>query len=208
MNTNTLFSSLKETISGLEELTITEERKQRLQVLIDYISDKKGKQESINLIFICTHNSRRSHLAQIWAQVFALYFNTTNLTSYSGGTETTQLYPTILETLSTLGFQIKTLSTQENPIYAIKYAKNEHPIIGFSKTYNHSFNPQGNFCAIMTCSQADKGCPFVVGAESRISIPYTDPKEFDNTTIETKKYKERCLEIASEMYYIFKNICQ
>lgn len=208
MNTNTLFSSLRKAITKLQKQPITEERKQKLQPLIDYLSEKKAKQEKINLIFICTHNSRRSHLAQVWAQVFAHYFGITNLTSYSGGTETTQIYPTVLKTLSTLGFQTELFSTGKNPAYTIKYATDSHPIIGFSKTYDHPFNPQSNFCAIMTCSQADEGCPFIAGAESRIPIPYADPKDFDNTVVEAEKYTACCLEIASEMYHVFKNICQ
>ncbi len=47
-------------------------RKKELELLRDFILKKKGK---TNLIFICTHNSRRSHLAQIWAQIASNYYN-------------------------------------------------------------------------------------------------------------------------------------
>jgi len=71
---------------------------------------------------------------------------------------------------------------------------------------NTPFNPKSEFCAIMTCSQADEGCPFVPGAEKRIPITYDDPKEFDNTPQQSEKYKERSIQIASEMFYVFSKI--
>nr|MBS0038361.1 hypothetical protein [Saprospiraceae bacterium] len=49
------------------------------------------------------------------------------------------------------------LSKGANPLYSIKFLPNVHPVIGFSKTYDHSFNPQSDFTAVMTCSQADEG---------------------------------------------------
>ncbi|HUH25855.1 MAG TPA: hypothetical protein VLY87_04470, partial [Flavobacterium sp.] len=93
-----------------------------------------------------------------------------------------------------------------NPIYAIKYSDYDIPIIGFSKKYNSPFNPTSAFAAIMTCSQADEGCPFISGAEKRISIPFEDPKIADNTVQQTKVYTERSLQIATEMFYIFSKI--
>ena len=58
----------------------------------------------------------------------------------------------------------------------------------------------------MTCSQADVGCPFIAGAEKRIPVTYEDPKAFDNTEIQNEKYRERSLQIAAEMFYVFSQI--
>ena len=58
----------------------------------------------------------------------------------------------------------------------------------------------------MTCSQADGGCPFIAGAEKRIPITYEDPKAFDDSPLEEAKYDERSLQIASEMFYVFRQI--
>ncbi|MNY52037.1 hypothetical protein D3C86_1876770 [compost metagenome] len=91
-------------------------------------------------------------------------------------------------------------------MYAVKYADNQHPIIAFSKTYYDEFNPEGGFAAIMTCSQADGGCPFISGAEKRIAITYEDPKEFDSSPLQSEKYHERSLQIAEEMFYVFSQI--
>jgi arsenate reductase len=110
------------------------------------------------------------------------------------------------KTLEQSGFKIKTIAVGNNPIYAIKYSYNEHPVIGFSKTYDDDFNPQSEFAAILTCSQADGGCPFIAGAEMRIPITFEDPKAFDNTPQQAEKYKERSLQIATEMCYVFSQI--
>ncbi|WP_199271548.1 low molecular weight phosphatase family protein [Cellulophaga sp. L1A9] len=204
--TTTLFAPIENVIASLQPNTVTEERKQTLQPLVDYIQSKVETDQSVRLNFICTHNSRRSHLSQVWAQAIANYLNIKNVSAYSGGTEATALFPMAAETLKSAGFQIKTLSEGTNPVYSIKYAPNEAPIIGFSKKYDDSFNPESEFAAIMTCSQADGGCPFIAGAEKRIPITFEDPKAFDNTPQQAEKYKERSLQIATELLYVFSNI--
>jgi arsenate reductase len=138
----------------------------------------------------------------------AHYFNIRNVYCYSGGTEATALFPMVAETLINTGFQIQKTSEEKNPVYSIKYAKNEHPVIGFSKTYDDDFNPTSEYAAIMTCSHADEGCPIVSGAEQRFPITFEDPKAFDNTPQQAEKYVERSLQIASELKYIFSKINQ
>ena len=193
-----------ETISKLQQ-TISGERKKVLHPLVDYIISKKSRVESIRLNFICTHNSRRSHLSQIWAQTMAYHFGIKDINCYSGGTESTAMFPKVVETLVHQGFNIQKLSETENPIYAVKFAQEEAPIICFSKEYSNNFNPKKKFGAIMTCNNADEGCPLVIGAEARFPIKYDDPKAFDGTELQTQKYAERSLEIASEMFWVFKS---
>ncbi|WP_159800723.1 protein-tyrosine-phosphatase [Flavobacterium sp. MK4S-17] len=185
---------------------ISEQRKEVLKPLIDFIQAKAINQEEIRLNLICTHNSRRSHLAQIWAQAAAAHFHIPRVYCYSGGTEATAMFPVVADTLRTSGFKIQTLSTGSNPVYAVKYSENQHPVIAFSKTYYNDFNPEGGFAAIMTCSQADGGCPFISGAEKRIAITYEDPKEFDNTPQQAEQYHERSRQIAEEMFFVFSQI--
>jgi arsenate reductase len=48
-----------------------------------------------------------------------------------------------------------------------------------------------------------KTVPFIPGADKRISLPYEDPKSYDNTADEGKMYDERSIQIATEMKYIF-----
>jgi arsenate reductase len=202
----TLFLEIENLIKRLEPEIISDERKAILKPLTDFIQSKVSSHQEIRINFICTHNSRRSHLSQVWAQTMAHYFNIKNVFCYSGGTEATALFPMAKETLKNTGFQIKTLSEGENPVYSIKYAENEHPIIGFSKKLEDDFNPKSEFAAIMTCSQADGACPFISGAEKRIPITFEDPKAFDATPQQAEKYTERSLQIATELYYVFSQI--
>jgi arsenate reductase len=112
----------------------------------------------------------------------------------------------VAETLQKSGFQIQAISTNDNPVYSIKFSENAHPIIGFSKELDHDFNPKSEFAAIMTCDSANEACPFVPGAEKRIPITYADPKAFDNTPQQAEKYLERSMQIATEMLYVFSQI--
>ncbi len=201
-----LFEKIESKIQSLPPYSISEERKNILQPLVDYIQFKHSNQQEIRLNFICTHNSRRSHLSQVWTQAMASYFNIKNVFCYSGGTEATAMFPMAAQTLEKSGFQIKTIAEGSNPIYSIKYSTNSHPIIGFSKTYDDKFNPQSDFAAILTCSSADVGCPFIAGAEKRIPITFEDPKAFDNTPQQAEKYEERSNQIASELFYVFSQI--
>lgn len=201
-----LFLELETLIQGLDPKEITDERKAVLQPLTDFIQEKVSSNQEIRINFICTHNSRRSHLSQVWAQTLAFYFNIKNVCCYSGGTENTALFPMVAETLKNSGFKIETLSEGKNPVYTIKYAANEHPIIGFSKKLDDSFNPTSQFAAIMTCDSANEACPFVPGAEKRIPITFEDPKAFDTTPQQAEKYNERSLQIATELFYVFSQI--
>ncbi|MCM4169282.1 Arsenate reductase [Arenibacter antarcticus] len=201
-----LFSEIEKLIKELKTQSISEERKAVLQPLTDFIQFKVIGNQEIRINFICTHNSRRSHLSQIWAQTLAFHFKVKNLFCYSGGTEATALFPMVAETLKNSGFKVKTLSEGNNPIYSIKYADNEPPIVGFSKKLDDDFNPKSKFAAIMTCTQADGGCPNIAGAEKRIPITYEDPKAFDNTPQQAEKYNERSLQIATELFYVFSQI--
>ena len=202
----TLFPKIDKIIKELNPQTISDERKTVLQPLTDFIQSKVSNHQEIRIHFICTHNSRRSHLSQVWAQTMANYFNIKNVFCYSGGTEATALFPMIAETLKKSGFQIKTISKNENPVYSIKYSNNVHPIIGFSKILDDEFNPKSEFAAIMTCDSANEACPFVQGAQKRIPITFEDPKAFDNTPQQAEKYKERSLQIATELFYVFSQI--
>jgi arsenate reductase len=195
-----------EIIADFSAQAIPAERLAILKPVADYIQQKKDTGALIRLNFICTHNSRRSHLSQIWAQTMAYHFGVQNVFCYSGGTEATAMYPKVAETLQNQGFQIQQLAATENPVYAVKFAQNEAAIICFSKTYQNEFNPASQYGAILTCNNADEGCPVVFGAEARFPVKYNDPKAFDNTNLQTAKYAERSLEIGQEMWWVFGQI--
>ena len=202
-----MYKNLVETINNVTTFqNISEERKNILRPLIDFVQQKVNNSQEISINFICTHNSRRSHLSQVWAQVAAAYYTIPNVHCYSGGTEETALFPKVAETLAHQGLSIFKIADTDNPVYAIKYSDNSLPIVGFSKKYDSPFNPVSAFVAIMTCSQADGGCPFIAGAEKRIPITFEDPKISDNTQEQSKVYADRSLQIATEMFYVFSKI--
>jgi arsenate reductase len=201
-----MFQDLHSGISNFSEANIPENRKETLSPLIQYIKNKLTENEDVRLNFICTHNSRRSHLSQIWAQTMAYYFGIKNVICYSGGTEATAMFPKVAETLAHQGFEILKLSETNNPVYAVKYATTEHPIICFSKEYNHPFNPSSGYAAVVTCNSADEACPIVFGAEARFPVKYDDPKAFDHTDLMDIKYAERSIQIGQEMWFVFNEI--
>nr|WP_321223145.1 protein-tyrosine-phosphatase [uncultured Psychroserpens sp.] len=202
----TLYNTIETLINKLNPATISNNRKAILDPLAEFIQSKVSKNEVARINFICTHNSRRSHLSQVWAQTLAYHFNIKNVFCYSGGTEATALFPTVAQTLKNSGFEVKTISEGKNPIYSIKYAANAHPIIGFSKKFDDDFNPKSGFAAVMTCDSAYEACPLVFGSEKKFPIMFEDPKVFDNTPQQIEKYNERSLQIATELYYIFSKI--
>lgn len=201
-----MFKNLKESIEVIAMMPISNERQEILKPLAEFIQKKAAAGERINLNFICTHNSRRSHLSQIWAQVMAEHFGIKNVFCYSGGTEATAMFPKVAETLEWQGLEIQKLSETENPVYAVKYTANAHPVICFSKKYDDAFNPVSDFAAIMTCSNADAGCPFIAGAEKRIPVKFEDPKSSDGTHEMDQTYFDRSLEIAAEMHFVMKSV--
>ena len=201
-----VYNQIEDVIAEFDIKSISESRKVILSQLVDYIQEKVDAGLEIRLNFVCTHNSRRSHLSQIWARVAAYYFDIGFISCYSGGTEATALFPVVAETLSNQGYRILKLSEADNPIYGIKYDDNMDPIIAFSKTYDHPFNPVSDYAAIMTCSHADQNCPVLLGAEKRIPITYDDPQAYDGTDLQKDKYTERSMEIGTEMFYVFSQI--
>jgi len=202
-----MYPVLQQTLASLEtESALSESRQAVLAVLIASIVEKLSEKGDADLLFICTHNSRRSQLAQIWGQTAAAYYGIEGIRCYSGGTEETAMYSSVVTTLENQGFVLGTLSGGDNPLYHIRYGNQHQPLLGFSKKYNHSFNPSDDFIAVMTCSQADGDCPFVGGASHRVAVGYSDPKAFDGQPDQEAVYAEKSMEIAQEMGYVFSQL--
>ena len=186
--------------------SIPSERKILLEKIAQYIQQKIQEDKPIQLVYVCTHNSRRSHFGQIWAQVAAYYYHVSNVKSFSGGTEATAFNTNAINAVKRVGFDVKKTTDTVNPIFHLHYSASEKPIECFSKVYNDDVNPKHEFAAIMTCSDAEENCPFIPGVELRIGTTYDDPKAFDNTPLPDAKYDERCKQIALETFYVFSKI--
>jgi arsenate reductase (thioredoxin) len=182
-------------------------RKLILEQLTSFIEGKLKANQKIELVFICTHNSRRSHISQIWAQAAAEYYSIPNLVSYSGGTEATAFNPRAVKAMGDAGFKILNEANGDNPVYKVYFfAEHSNPVIAFSKKYDSDSNPKKGFAAVMTCSHAYENCPVIFGMEKRISLAYNDPKDFDGTPQESEKYTERVTEIGREILYAFSQV--
>jgi len=185
---------------------IAKERKEKLSQLSNYISTKIEEGQTPKIVVICTHNSRRSHIGQIWLATGAEYFQIPEIQTFSGGTEATAFNIRAVRAFQRIGFDISAKEETENPIYQISWKEEMKAYQAFSKKYEEAPNPKENFAAIMVCSEADAGCPFVLGCDFRLSLPYDDPKGYDGTKLEAEKYDERVKQIGREMLYVLSNV--
>ncbi len=205
MTTSALFPSLASYVAGLEADfdQISDLRRALLDKLAHYVGQAQQAGRTPQLVFICTHNSRRSHLGQLWAAALTHHYGAGPLETYSGGTEATAFNPRAVAALQAEGFRIEMVQEGTNPVYEVHYAEGVSPLRAWSKVFDAPGNPQQHFGAVMTCAEADAGCPFVPGADLRIALTYEDPKAFDDTPQETEKYRERSHQIARELAYAF-----
>jgi arsenate reductase len=208
MNTFRMRPALQASIDKLvqEFNTIPAPRKVLLAELTQFIQKQVSIGQPVYLNFICTHNSRRSHIAQLWAQAAAHYYQVPHVACFSGGTEATAFNPRAVKAMEVVGFSIEVVKPGDNPVYAARFADDVEPVQAFSKKYDDPFNPTKNFAAIMTCSHADENCPLVIGAAARVALTYNDPKDFDGTAQEEATYTERVHEIGREILYAFSKV--
>lgn len=184
--------------------TIDEDRIFGFEPLAEWIAEREAKGLPADLIFVCTHNSRRSQMGQAWARAAAMHLGLKHVRTWSGGTEATAFNPRAVKALSTHGFAIQPTGEvvgESNPVYALGYGEGTSDR-AFSKKFEHAFNPQQGFAAVMVCASADASCPFVEGADLRVSVPYLDPKASDGTPEEASTYLAKSEEIGWEMSWL------
>jgi arsenate reductase len=181
-------------------------RKQILEQIAVYITNKTRADKPVQLMYICTHNSRRSHLGQIWAMVARVYYNNRHIQAFSGGTEVTAFHINAIQALRRAGLDVRILTAGTNPVYEVVFGSTEEPIVCFSKAYDDQQDLKEEFAAIMMCSDAEENCPFISGAGFRAATTYDDPKAADNTVMQDAIYDERCRQIAREVFYTFSKL--
>ena len=191
-----------------EKNEIAEARCQELDQLARESASWLKKQGTVELVFVCTHNSRRSQMAQVWAQVASAHYRVTGLSAYSGGIETTACNARTVRALKTAGLAVDSRKKGENPVYQVRFSEQAKPLQLFSKTYHDEVNPREDFFAVICCSDADMNCPVVEGTLHRYALHYLDPKVSDETPAEAETYMERNRQIAREMFYLVSSISQ
>ncbi len=201
-----LFLPLKNYLQRLKDVVINTERIKNLDLLCTTMLQKNKEDVFPNLNFICTHNSRRSTIAQIWAKTMAFSFDLP-IDCFSGGVEITAFNLRAVKAMRRAGFQIIGKGS-DNPIYSVAFTDAVDPLNTFSKKFDDPSNPSSKFIAVMTCAHADENCPVIYGAEARIPVRYVDPKIADDTPEESETYDARVLQIGAEMHYLFKSLAQ
>ena len=191
-------------VQDKNNLILNEGRQKSLDDLVGYLLHRLSQGEKASILFVCTHNSRRSQFSQVWGQFAADHFDLA-VQCFSGGTEVTACNPRTIDSLHRSGLIIERKEQgDDNPRYLVSSAENEHCVELFSKVVDDPINPTDNFAAVMTCDHADKNCPTIFGADRRIPIRYEDPKAFDNSPQEAVMYDNRSRQIATEMFYVMK----
>ncbi len=180
-------------------------RKLLLDKLTSYIQVNQNAGSESLLMFICTHNSRRSHFGQILCALAADFYHVTGIQTFSAGTEVTAFHPNAIAALRSIGMEIQATDNSSNPHYIVSWSPT-HSLDAFSKLIDYEGNPKEHFAAIMTCTHAEQNCPFVAGADFRIGLPFDDPKAFDGTVQETEMYLARVHQIATELFYVFSRL--
>lgn len=205
LHSSPLYAPLAQRVEQYERafVDILPERKKAMVKLAGFVEEKVKRGLSAKLLFICTHNSRRSHISQIWAQAAAAHYRVPNIIAFSGGTEVTAFDRRAVKAMSGLGFKINTSADGINPMYEVSFDDSGVAINAFSKRYDDAVNPIKGFAAIMTCSHADQNCPVIPGAALRIATPYDDPKNFDGTLYEEEEYMARAEEIGRDLLFAF-----
>ncbi|MGV2333857.1 MAG UNVERIFIED_CONTAM: protein-tyrosine-phosphatase [Planctomycetaceae bacterium] len=190
-----------------EQSLIPADRQKSLREVADWISSRISASQPAPLVFICTHNSRRSHFSQIWASIAARRYGLNSVQTFSGGTEVTAMNMRVADSLRRSGLVVNTGNPQDsNPRYLVQFAPEQPPLICFSKIHNQPPNPDRDFCAVMTCSHADEACPLVPGCSLRAPIRYQDPKVSDGTPDEAATYDERSRQICREMMFMMRMV--
>lgn len=185
---------------------ISPERAVLLMRLAQHVHRELAEHDRARLVFICTHNSRRSQIAQLCCAAAATQVGVAGVETFSGGTEGTAFHPSAVAALVRAGFAIERTTEGENPVHHARFTEGLPPAVCFSKRFDDPPNPTEGFAAVMTCTEADGACPAVPGASARFALPYDDPKASDGGPEEAETYDERCRQIAREMLYAFSQV--
>ncbi len=194
---------------------IDDEHRAAADELAAWLSARRVAQSEapINIIVVCTGNSRRSMFGAVMGNIAAAYYGLPNLRFYSGGTSPSAFNSRTIAAMREIGVEIEPTGEEAprgeagdpNPIHRVRWGR-EMEMLEFSKKYADTSNPQRDFVALLVCTQADAACPTVRGAAKRLSIPYLDPKDYDGSPFEAAKYAERRDDIGRFMLNVMMQV--
>ena len=122
-------TEIRATIAKAKKLAknIDVDRQEILLQIAQYIEECVIEKRSAELVFICTHNSRRSHLGQVWASIMAEEFSIPGVKTFSGGTEATACHPNTLAALKAQGVEVQS-GEGENPLQTLSWGTSNEEI--------------------------------------------------------------------------------
>ncbi len=178
---------------------IDEPHHQAGQAIAEWIAANYKPGQPLDVIVVCTGNSRRSIIGSTMGNVASAYYGLPEVCFHSGGTAPTAFNARTISCLKEIGIEVEALGVEAlrgepktaNPKSRVRWGAPPLETVEFSKHYADASNPHAGFAALMVCSEADAGCPFVKGATLRVSMPYLDPKIYDDSAYESAKYAER-----------------
>ena len=192
---------------------IDETHREAGEKLVEWIIKNHKPGQPLQVMVICTGNSRRSILGATMGNIAAAYYGMPEIRFHSGGTAPTAFNPRTIAALKNIGVEIEPTGQEAprgepktaNPTFVVRWGTGMEAT-EFSKTYFDASNPQQGFAALMVCGEADAACPLVKGAAARISMPYLDPKIYDDSTYEALKYAERRDDIGRLMLSVMMQV--
>jgi arsenate reductase len=181
---------------------IDETHRQAGGKLADWIAKNYRPGQPLDVVVVCTGNSRRSIIGATMGNIAAAYYGMPEIRFHSGGTAPTAFNSRTVAALKEIGVEIEPTGKEAargepqtaNPVYRVRWGLSSEPgveAMEFSKRYDDPSNPQHGFAALMVCGEADAACPVVKGSALRVSMPYLDPKIYDGGAYESAKYAER-----------------
>ena len=196
---------------------IDEPHREAGEALADWIAGNYKPGQPLHVTVVCTGNSRRSILGATMGNVAAAYYGMPEVRFHSGGTAPSAFNPRTVACLKEIGVEVEPTGTDAprgepktaNPIYKVRWGQageSSLEAFEFSKTYSDASIPQQGFAALMVCGEADAACPFVKGAALRVSMPYLDPKIYDDSRFEAAKYAERRDDIGRLMLSVMMQV--
>ena len=185
---------------------LDESQLQSSSKLANWLVENYDSKEKLNVIIVCTGNSRRSMLGACMGNMAAAYYGLDKVRFHSGGTAPTAFNRRTIATLKSVGFEISPTGEEAergepktaNAKYRVAWGAGMESL-EFSKRYSDASNPSSGFAAVMVCTEADSECPSVQGAAFRLAMPFLDPKSYDDSQYETVKYAERRDDIGRVM---------
>lgn len=191
------------TLLEKQSSTLNQERKDLLDKFVDTLKTSLAETNLAVVKFICTHNSRRSQAAEFLMDVLARKYNL-NVVALSGGTEYTSFNINMVNAIAHFGFELEKFGDKKNPLYIYKVGYED--LYYYSKTYEDKLNQSENPIIVTVCGDANENCPIIPGTYSRLHIGYKDPKHADSSDKVEEVYRNKVVEIGSEMLYVITKV--